>query len=84
MGSVRAEPERRNELLIRDPQPVQSTDEIWHSLTQVATVGIFVLLMGACLYFSRPILLPVLSALVVGMTLAPVVNRARQFGCRRG
>jgi predicted PurR-regulated permease PerM len=84
VGSVRAEEERRTEVLTRDPQPVESRDEIWHSLTQVSTVGIFVLLMGACLYFSRPVLLPVLSALVIGMTLAPMVNRARQLGVPPG
>jgi predicted PurR-regulated permease PerM len=84
VGDVRAEQEKRNALVIRDPQPVQSMDEIWHSLTQLSIVGIFILLAGACLYFCRPILLPVLSALVIGMTLAPLVNKARQFGVPPG
>ncbi len=84
MGSVRAEQERRNALLTRNPQPIQSMEDIWPSVAQVATVGIFVLLLGACLYFCRPVLLPVLSALVIGMTLAPVVKQARQFGVPPG
>lgn len=55
-------------------------DEIWRSVAQMAPVGIFVLLLGACFYVCRPILLPVLSALLVGMTLAPIVKQARRFG----
>ena len=42
----------------------------------MATVGIFVLLLGAALYVGRPILLPVVAALVIGMTLAPIVKGA--------
>src|SRR5262245_12479021 len=42
----------------------------------MATVGIFVLLLGVCLFFCRPILLPVTAALVIGTTLAPIVKGA--------
>src|SRR5262245_64481243 len=41
---------------------------------QIATVGIFVLLLGVCLFFARPLLLPVAAALVIGTTLAPIVK----------
>jgi predicted PurR-regulated permease PerM len=46
----------------------------------MAPVGIFVLLLGACFYVSRPILMPVISAILVGMTLAPIVKHARRYG----
>jgi predicted PurR-regulated permease PerM len=46
----------------------------------MAPVGIFILLLGACLYVCRPILLPVAAALVIGTTLAPLVKRARRWG----
>jgi predicted PurR-regulated permease PerM len=61
---------------VKDPEPVESIEDIWAPAAQVATVGIFVLLLGVCLYFSRPVLLPVAAALVVGMTLAPIVKGA--------
>jgi predicted PurR-regulated permease PerM len=46
----------------------------------MAPVGIFVLLLGACFYVCRPILMPVISAILVGMTLGPIVKHARRFG----
>src|SRR5262245_65042504 len=42
----------------------------------MATVGIFVLLLGVCLHFSRPVLMPVAAALIIGTTLAPIVKAA--------
>src|SRR5262245_65705487 len=42
----------------------------------MTTVGIFVLLLVVCLYFSRPILVPVAAALIIGTTLAPIVKGA--------
>ena len=46
----------------------------------MATVGIFVLLLGVCLFFARPLLLPVAAALVIGTTLAPIVKAAARRG----
>ncbi|MGH6771811.1 MAG: AI-2E family transporter [Xanthobacteraceae bacterium] len=66
-------------MIINDPQPIASVDSIWGSAARLATVGIFLLLLGAALYFARPILLPIAAALVVGMTLAPLVKRARDY-----
>ena len=48
--------------------------------SQMAMVGIFVLLLGAALYFCRPLLLPILAALVIAMTFAPLVKLAAQHG----
>jgi predicted PurR-regulated permease PerM len=61
---------------VNDPEPPESIEDIGAPAAQVATVGIFVLLLGVCLYFSRPVLLPVAAALVIGMTLAPIVKGA--------
>jgi predicted PurR-regulated permease PerM len=65
------------------PPPEETSshaDEIWASAAQMATIGIFVILLGAGFYFCRPILLPVLAAVVVGMTLAPIVKSAARKG----
>ena len=72
--------ERRDALILDDPQPLDSVDDIWVPAAPMATVGIFVLLLVTALYFSRAILLPVLAAMVIGATCAPVVKRARAYG----
>jgi predicted PurR-regulated permease PerM len=55
-------------------------EDIWTPAAQMATVGIFILLFGACLYLARPVLLPVVGAIVIGTTLAPVVKAAARYG----
>jgi len=77
---LRARAERRYALTISDPRPVDSVDSIWSSTAQLATIGIFVLLVGAALYVGRPLLLPVLAAMVIGTTLGPIVKHAARFG----
>ena len=76
MEFLRAHRERRNALSGQGPEPIASIEDIWTPAAQMATVGIFVLLLGAALYVGRPILLPVVAALVIGMTLAPIVKGA--------
>jgi predicted PurR-regulated permease PerM len=60
----------------RQEDSPESVEGIWAAAVQVAIVGIFVITLGACLFFCRPVLLPVTAALVVGMTLAPLVKTA--------
>jgi predicted PurR-regulated permease PerM len=60
----------------KDAEPAESVEDVWAPAAQMATVGIFVLLLGICLYFCRPFLLPVAAALVIGTTLAPIVKGA--------
>ena len=67
-------------LTITDPKPVESVDDIWASAAQMATIGIFVIVLGVCFHFCRPILMPVLAAVVVGMTLAPIVKAGARYG----
>src|SRR6202035_5061528 len=77
---LRAQQERRDALIINDPQPLASIAELWGSAAQMATVGIFVLLLVTCLYFCRPILLPVLAAVLIGTTFAPILKHASNHG----
>ena len=58
----------------RSPEP---GEDVWASAAPIATV---ILLLGASLYVCRPILLPVVSALVIGTTLAPIVKGAARVG----
>lgn len=80
MDYLRPRREARHPVIVSDPEPKQSAGGAWASLGDVATVGIFLLLFGAFLYFCRPILLPIFSAVVVALTLAPVVTAGRRRG----
>jgi predicted PurR-regulated permease PerM len=77
---VRASVEPRYALTINDPKPVESAEDVWASAAQMATVGMFILILVICLNFSRPILLPILAALLIGTTLGPIVKRGRKHG----
>ena len=80
LASLKRWPERRDALIINDPEPCTSMADVWGSSAQMATVGIFLLLMVTCLYFCRPILLPVLAAVLIGTTFAPIIKHAGHYG----
>jgi predicted PurR-regulated permease PerM len=63
----------------KDAERVETGEDIWTPAAHMATVGIFVLLLGGCLYFSRPVLMPVAAALIIGTTLAPIVKRGVRY-----
>ncbi|MGH6789769.1 MAG: AI-2E family transporter [Pseudolabrys sp.] len=70
----------RDGLIINDPQPIENGSEAWATAAQISTVGIFVLLTGTAIYLCSPVVLPATAALVVGLTLAPLVSRAKRAG----
>ena len=78
MEFLRARRERSNApVKEREPvEPVELIEDIWAPAAQMATVGIFILLLCAALYLCRPILLPVVAAVMIGTTLAPIVKIA--------
>jgi predicted PurR-regulated permease PerM len=80
VGYIHASREAREPLSIRDPQPVDSIQNIWQSIGLAATIGIFALMFGVFLYVGRAILMPVLAAAIVAMTFAPLVRRGARHG----
>jgi predicted PurR-regulated permease PerM len=48
------------------------------AIAEMAVIGIFIMLLGVGLYLGRPILLPILSAFIIGTMLGPVVRHAAQ------
>ena len=76
MELFRARREQDNAFSAKDTEPPESREDVWAPAAQIATIGIFVLLLVVCLFFSRPLLLPVAAALVIGTTLAPIVKAA--------
>jgi predicted PurR-regulated permease PerM len=80
---LRAQREKHVAHLVRDPQPVDDVAGIWTSASQMATVGIFVLLFLVCLYFSRGLLLPIVAAVIIATTFGPLVKKAAGYGIPR-
>lgn len=76
MELLRARREARHSLVVTDAEPLASVADIWGSAWQLALIGIFILLLGAMFYVARPILLPILTALLIAMTFAPIVKGA--------
>ncbi len=79
-SSIQPDREAPRAVIISDPRPVDSVGGVWTSLSQAANVGIFLLLFGAALYFGRAILLPIVAAVVVALTLAPLVKAGMRHG----
>src|SRR5262245_3688727 len=77
---VRSSHDQRYALDINDPHPLENIEDVWAATAQMATIGIFLLLLVVALSLSRPILLPILTALLIGTTFAPVVKRAHAHG----
>jgi predicted PurR-regulated permease PerM len=63
-----------------EPDSPDSVQDVWVPAARMAAVGTFVLLLVAALYFCRPVLLPVVAALVIGTTLGPIVKHAARHG----
>ncbi|HYP11756.1 MAG TPA: hypothetical protein VEQ86_09805, partial [Xanthobacteraceae bacterium] len=80
MDDIRTDREVRHALIIGDPRPLDSTNNVWVSAGHGAIIGIFLLLFGVLLYFGRAILLPILAAAVLALTLAPLIKAAKRFG----
>ena len=70
----------RHAPVVCDPKPMPNIGRMWASASKVATVGIFLMLFGTVLYAARAILMPVLGAVVVATTFAPLIKRAKHFG----
>ncbi len=80
MEYIRARREARHALVIKDPTPVDNVRNVWASAGQAATIGIFLVLLGGVLYVGRTLLLPTLAAVIIALTLAPVVKAAKGRG----
>src|SRR5262245_3466863 len=67
-------PARRRRLEIVEPMPQATRDTLFRRFTEIAVIGIFVVLVLAALQFSRALLLPLTLAIVISMMMAPVVT----------
>jgi predicted PurR-regulated permease PerM len=79
-GVHRAETSHHFKLGLTDPTPLTGVSNLWRVTAQAASIGIFVIMVIAALYFARPILLPATTAVVIGLMLGPLSSRADRLG----
>lgn len=65
-------------LKLTEPQPLPGIPAVWRLGAMISTLGMGCFALIAALYFGRPVLLPVVAALIVGITLSPLI----EFGAR--
>jgi predicted PurR-regulated permease PerM len=75
--------DRRPRLAVRHPRPLGDPADLWRFAAQGATLGIFTLMFGAFLYFAQSILLPIVSAVVIGTMLARLAGYLARYGVPR-
>ncbi len=63
-----------------DPSPFADISDFWRTTAQFATIAMAAIMIGACLYFMRPLLIPVLAALVISLTMGPLAGYAVKHG----
>ena len=62
-----------------DPGSASGPETFWRTAAQGASIGIFILLFGAFLDLARAILLPIVSALVIGTMFGPISSRVGRY-----
>jgi predicted PurR-regulated permease PerM len=72
--------ERRFLLAINDPKPIAHVSTVWRTASRAATIGIFLILFIMALDLARGLLLPTISAFVIGLMLGPLSARAKTYG----
>jgi predicted PurR-regulated permease PerM len=77
---IRSVGKRHFPLALTDPQPLRKFEGMWRVSAQVATIGIFFFAAVAAIEYSRPVLLPVVSAFMLGMMLGPLSSMAEKAG----
>jgi predicted PurR-regulated permease PerM len=80
---LRARRNKRVDFVLSDPHPLEDVRDVWTPLAQISVIGIFLLLLGVVLFFSRALLLPVFAAAVISTTLGPFMKRCARFGIPR-
>jgi len=63
-----------------DPSPFEDASTFWRMMAQLATILMAVIIFGTFLYFARPLLMPLLCALIVAFTNGPLTGYALKHG----
>lgn len=65
---------------VQEADPLKDTASFWRMIAQVATIAMAVIMFGAILYVAHSLLVPIVSAMVVSLTLGPLIGRAVKAG----
>ena len=60
-------------------EPETSGQDAWQRAARISTIGIFVLLLGAFLYFARTLVAPIVAAAVISIMFGPMAIRAARY-----
>jgi predicted PurR-regulated permease PerM len=63
-----------------DTTPFEDATAFWRTAAQLATILMAVIIFGTFLYFARPLLMPLLCALIVAFTIGPLTGYAVKHG----
>jgi predicted PurR-regulated permease PerM len=74
----------RDQLELSDPRPPVAPTTFWRQPSQIATVGIFLIMFGAFLDLARALLLPIVAAAVIATMLSPLGRMAAKRGIPSG
>jgi predicted PurR-regulated permease PerM len=74
----------RDQLEPSDPPPPVTPTTFWRQASQLATVGIFLIMFGAFLDLARAVLLPIVAAAVIATMLSPLGRLAAKRGIPSG
>jgi predicted PurR-regulated permease PerM len=64
----------------QDPTPFEDSAAFWRMMAQLATILMAAIMFGALLYVARPLLMPLLCALIVALTIGPLTGYAVKLG----
>jgi predicted PurR-regulated permease PerM len=67
-------------LKLTDAHPLPDIPAVWRLSALISTLVMGALALIGALYFGRPVLLPVVAALIVGITLSPAVAFSARHG----
>ncbi|HEX2512328.1 MAG TPA: hypothetical protein VHK44_06995, partial [Xanthobacteraceae bacterium] len=76
MDFIKSVGKRQFPLALTDPQPLQKFEGMWRVSAQIAVIGLFFFAIIAAIEYARPILLPIVSAFMLGMMLGPLSSLA--------
>lgn len=51
----------------------------WRIASRISTIGIFVLLLGAFLFFARTLVAPIVAAVIISIMFGPLAAKAAQY-----
>ena len=63
-----------------DPTPFEDAAAFWRTTAQLATILMAAIMFGVFLYLARPLLMPLLAALIVAFTIGPLTGYAVRHG----